>query len=206
MKYIRYIIYLFCTGLLGGGLFGLGKILHLWGNVNAQISLIIGGSVTILVPFVISISNDIGKKFRRHIEIENNYLMQESRFDINVLESIEKVRNEIKEIMNGIVFKLKCFNLEYEDEENLEYVSEDLKNDLKRKQNSRSNSILIEFNITRYNDNMVNIRGKILKENQFIGFSNSDNEELGNIVVEKLATVLTFAPRPPGVRREGRKV
>jgi hypothetical protein len=206
MKYIRYLIYLILMGILGSGLYGLGQIFHLWDNSNALISLIIGGSVSILVPIAISLSNDSGRKFKRNEQINNNYLVQKSWFEIDVVENVESVKNKIKEIMNRIVFELRCFNLNYENDDKLEYASEDLKNDLRPRQRNSSNTILVEFNLSGKTGNGLNIQVQICKENQFNGFSNSDNEELANIVLEKLKSVLSFAPRPPGVRRDGRKI
>ena len=185
MKYLRYLLYLIFGSLIVGGGFVLldlifkAKILN--GNISFKtISIIIfWGLFPVIGSFI-----KYKKKERVNINgMTNNYLKLESKCKLNV-ESEWKIR--VKEIMNYLVYDNQLFVLDYEEEDYLEYRTDEPINDIELKKRKQfKNRIIVEIvkNINKEIEILVH------KENQISEFSNYDNEAVLRQIMDKIQEI-----------------
>lgn len=172
--------------LLGGAGFGLilifNNMFHVAPHISTKSLLYIA---TIgLIPFIAGLCKDIKRPQFKIEGLKNDYLKQESKYQIEVEEDW---KTRIKEVMNGMVYERQVFNQDYEDDKTVVYVSEPVIDNIdpKKAKKRNSNRIIAEFELIEEDKkNFVEIN--IHKEYQYSELSNHDNEMVISKVINNI--------------------
>ena len=182
MKYIRYFIYLVASSLIFGGGFLLLDFIFKSKILNGSISYKGIGMILLwgLLPVVGSIIKYKKKEPVNTIGMKNNYMKFESKYSFD---SVIEWKMMMKDIKNYLTYDNQLFILEYEEENYLEYRTEEPINDIELKKRTRIKNIIIVEILKNENERIEIV---VHKENSFSEFSNYDNEAVLRKIIDQI--------------------
>ena len=180
MKNIRYYLYLALLSLsLSGGIYlwtFIGDIIHRQTYFSAKgiASVVVLG----LIPLFGSLVREKDKKVKLLPGMKSNYLKQNTKIKLN---GNGITKDDIQNIIYGIMINHQMFEKEYEEQNHIEYRTQIGSTDIQGIKITDKNPIIIEVDF-----NEDNIMICVYKENQYIEFSNKDNEIVLVRIIEEL--------------------
>jgi hypothetical protein len=183
MKFFKYLLILLCQALF---LFGISFLYSRITGINLlefnpSIFKYISILILSFIPLLVSISNDYKRRKLGIKGIKTRIFLKENTYTAKIIKEIESIRNIIKRICNSILFLDNVLVFDYEDDDFIEYVTEQ-KLTFNKKRNPYIKTRLI-FDFSNYKENNEIIMTTLF-EGQSINFSLQNTEIMAKIIKE----------------------
>jgi hypothetical protein len=158
MKIIKYLLLVIgqIITVLGGTIL----YLKIKGIDIKDLNIISSGLLTLLsisfIPLIMSITNDRKRKKLGINGIKIHPVLKENIQKVKIINKNDNIKEELKEICNSLIFDKFVLNFDYEDNDYLEYISEEkLSIDMTKKAKHIKSRLIFDFKNYKESDEII---------------------------------------------------